>query len=99
MISMRNEDEDADMDKTNTDGYGQEQGTDRDIQSVCMETNESTTEQNKETSKTMAMVNALPKDATVGDVGKRVEKPVRDRGKGTATVHSGGGGTITSPQT
>jgi hypothetical protein len=90
MVSTRNEDEDAEMNTTNTDGYGQEQRTCGGIQPVCMEMNKSTPEQNKEASKTMATRNAFPKDATLGDVGKRMEQSVRDRAKGIATADSGG---------
>jgi hypothetical protein len=88
-ISMRNIDENAGMDTTNMDVYGQRTGGD--MQTICIETNTSTYEQNEEANKTMGTANAPPQDASVGEAGRRLEQTIRDREKGIATDYSGGG--------
>jgi hypothetical protein len=57
-ISMRNIDEGAGMDTTNMDAYGQRNGGD--MQTICMETNISQSEQNEEANKTVDTANAPP---------------------------------------
>jgi hypothetical protein len=87
-IIMSNVDEDAEMDTTNMDGYGQKTGGE--TQTICMETNTSTSEQNEEANTTLGTANASPQDASVGEAGKRMEQMIRDREKGIATDYSGG---------
>jgi len=91
MTTMRNEDEDAGMDTTQADGYGQDKRTGGDTQPVCMETNGNTPVQNEENNKTMAKASAPPRGAIREETGKRIEQPMRDSEEGTATGHSGGG--------
>jgi hypothetical protein len=59
------------MDTTNMDAYGQRTGGD--IQTICMETNTSTSQQNEEANKTVETANAPPQDASVGEAGRRLE--------------------------
>jgi hypothetical protein len=61
MTTMRNEDEDAEMDMTQADGYGQDQRTGGDIKPVCMETNGNTPVRNEESNKTMPKASAPSK--------------------------------------
>jgi hypothetical protein len=62
MVSARTEDEDAEMDTLTPGGYYHEQQTPGGIQPVCMETNDSTPEQNMEGSNTTAPMDAFPQD-------------------------------------
>jgi hypothetical protein len=91
MTTMRNEDEDAKMDTTQADGYGQDKRTGGDTKPVCMETNGNTTVRNEENNKTMAKASAPPRGAIGEETGKRIEQPMRDSEEGTATGHNGGG--------
>jgi hypothetical protein len=90
VTTMRNEDEDAEMDTTQADGYGQDQRTGGDTHPVCMETNGKTPVQNEENNKTMAKPSSPPRGAIGYETGKRIEQPMRDSEEGTTNGHSGG---------
>jgi hypothetical protein len=91
MTTMRNEDEDAEMDMTQADGYGQDQTTGGDIKPVCMETNGNTPVRNQESNKTMPKASAPARGAIGEETGQRIEQPMRDSEEATVTGHSGGG--------
>ena len=96
MASARTEDKDAEMDTLTPDRYNHEQQTCGGIQTVGMEMDVSTTEQNTEAINKTDPADASPQDTYHVNVARRVEQPVNDRGKGAPTAYSGGG-KMTSP--